>query len=334
MVVEVTRFGGPEVLAAREAPDPVAGPGQVVVGVSVAHVLFVETQVRSGWGGEYFTVQPPYVPGDGVAGEVISIGEGVDPAWVGRRVVARSGEPGGYAEQAAAPVERLIPVPDGLGLREAAALLHDGPTALALFENARVRPEDWVLVVAAAGGLGILLVQLAHAAGARVIGAARGERKLDLARQLGADAVVDYSEPSWAEQVQEATGEAGVDAVFDGVGGAVGQAAFGAMARGGRFSAHGAPSGAFARIEPQDAQRLGVTVRGIEQVRFEPTEAAGRAGVVRGRGGPDQARDRADLPAGARCRRARRDGGPRRHRNDPAQAALRPLPPTSFPITG
>jgi NADPH2:quinone reductase len=81
-VVEVTRFGGPDVLKPAEAPDPVAGPGQVVVDVFAADVLFVETMVRRGWGREYFPVEPPYVPGDGVAGQVISVGKGVDPGWV------------------------------------------------------------------------------------------------------------------------------------------------------------------------------------------------------------------------------------------------------------
>ena len=272
-VVQATRFGGPEVLVTSEAPDPVAGPGQVVIDVSVAPVLMLETQIRRGWGGEYFTVKPPYVPGGGVAGEVVSVGEGVDPAWVGRRVVTDTGEGGGYAERAVAPAEGLIPVPDGLGLPEAAALLHDGRTALGLAEEAQVQPGEWVLVVAAGGGMGILLVQLAHAAGAWVIGAARGKEKLDLAQKLGADAVVDYSEPGWPEQVCEATGGAGPDVVFDGVGGQIGKAAFEVTAHGGRFSAHGAPSGGFAEIDPQEAQRRGVTVRGIEQVQFAPADA-------------------------------------------------------------
>lgn len=272
-VVQATRFGGPEVLVTSEVPDPVAGPGQVVVGVSVAPVLFLETQLRRGWGGEHFTVRPPYVPGVGVAGEVISIGEGVDPGWVGRRVVTDTGEGGGYAEQAVAPAEGLIAVPDGLGLPEAAALLHDGRTALRLAEVARIRPGEWVLVVAAGGGLGILLVQLAHAAGARVIGAARGQRKLDLVQALGADAVVDYSELGWPERVREATGGTGPDVVFDGVGGQIGRAAFEVTARGGRFSAHGAPSGGFAEIDPREAERRGVTVSGIEQVQLAPADA-------------------------------------------------------------
>lgn len=267
-VVQATRFGGPEVLVMSEAPSPVAGPGQVVVGVSVTDILFVETQIRSGWGGEFFQVKPPYVPGFGVGGQVLSVGQGVDPAWVGQRVVAHTERSGGYAEQAVVSAEALIPVPDGLGLREATALMHDGPTALALADAARIQPGQWVLVVAAAGGLGILLVQLAHAAGAQVIGAARGKPKLEQVRELGADVAVDYSEPDWAERVRQATGGRGADVVFDGAGGQLGRAAFEVTARGGLFSAHGAPSGGFTAIDPREAERHGVTLRGIQHVQL------------------------------------------------------------------
>jgi len=269
--VQVTRFGGSEVLVTSEAPDPVAGSGQVVIDVSVAPVLTLDTQVRSGWGREWFPIQLPYIPGAGVAGEVSSVGEDVDPDWIGRRVVTDT-DGGGYAERAVALVEGLIPVPDGLGLSEAAALLHDGRTAMGLTENAGIQPGEWVLITAAGGGLGSLLVQLTHAAGARVIGAARGREKLDLARQLGAEVVVDYSEPDWAQQVREATGGAGADVVLDGVGGDIGRAAFEVTVCGGRFSAHGAPSGDFADIDSQEAQRRGVRVRGIEQAQFAPTD--------------------------------------------------------------
>lgn len=275
-VVEVTRFGGPEVLVPTEAADPVAAPGQVVVDVSAADVLFVETRIRRGGGGRYFDVTPPYVPGGGVAGRVRSVGEGVDPGWVGRPVVTSTAERGGYAEQVAVPSEGLIPVPDGVDLREAAALLHDGNTAFGLLEGTGIEPGEWVLVTAAGGGLGILLVQLARVAGARAIGAARGKRKLDLILELGADAAVDYSQPDWTERVREATGGAGPDVVFDGAGGQIGLAAFEATARGGRFSAHGAASGGFAAIDPQEAERRGVTVRGIEQVRGAAPEIARR----------------------------------------------------------
>lgn len=271
-VARVERFGGPEVLVARDVPDPVAGPGQVVVAVSAADVLFLETAVRRGEGGEYFPVTPPYVPGGGVAGQVISVGDGVDVSWIGLRVLAPTAD-GGYAEQVLAAAEELIPVPDGLGLPEAAALLHDGRTALGLFETTGATAGEWVLVTAAGGGLGILLVQLAHSAGARVIAAARGTRKLDLAREQGAEVVVDYTDPAWAARVRETTGGAGPDVVFDGAGGQIGLAAFEITAPGGRFSAHGTPSGAFAEIDPHEAEARGVTVRGIEQVQFAPADA-------------------------------------------------------------
>jgi NADPH:quinone reductase len=208
-----------------------------------------------------------------VAGVVASVGDGVDPGWVGRRVVADAAEGGGYLERAVLGVDDLIAVPDGLGTAEAAALLHDGRTALGLIDRANIHALEWVLVLGAAGGLGSLLVQLAHGAGARVIGAARGQQKLDLARELGAEAVVDYSTSSWPERVLAIAEGAGPDLVFDGVGGDIGRAAFEITAHGGRFSAHGTPSGGFAPIDRDEAKRRDISVRGIEQVQFAPAEA-------------------------------------------------------------
>jgi len=259
-------FGGPEVLVAGEAPEPVAGPGQVVVDVSVAGITFVETQIRRGVDEWHARPELPYVPGGTVAGRVASFGKDVDPAWSGRRVLAGTGESGGFAERAVAAVGDLIPVPEELGLPEAVALYTDGGTALGLVEGARIRPGEWVLVEAAGGGVGSLLVQLARAAGARVVAAARGARKLELARDLGAEAAIDYSDPGWTDRVREATGGAGPDVVFDGVGGEIGQAAFEVMADGGRFSVHGASSGQVTTIDPARARRRGVEVIGIEQL--------------------------------------------------------------------
>ncbi|GAA4210746.1 zinc-binding dehydrogenase [Streptosporangium oxazolinicum] len=265
-VVRVTRFGGPEVLVPGEAPDPVAGPGQVVVEVSVAGITFVETQIRRGVDRWHARPEPPYVPGGTVAGRVSSLGAGVDPDWSGRRVIAGTREGGGFAERAVAATQDLIPVPEGLGLTEAVALHTDGGTALGLVEGARIRPGEWVLVEAAGGGVGSLLVQLAQAAGARVVGAARGARKLELARDLGAEAAVDYSDPGWTDRVREATGGSGPDVVFDGVGGEIGRAAFEVTAEGGRFSVHGASSGQVTAIDPERARRRAVEVIGIEQL--------------------------------------------------------------------
>lgn len=272
-VVQAARFGGPEVLAPATVPDPVAGPGQAVVRVSAADVLFFDAMIRSGRAADFVPVHPPYVPGNGVAGQVSAAGDGVDPGWIGRRVVAHTGGTGGgggYAEQALVPAAELVPVPDGLGLPEAAALLHDGATALGLAEATGIRPGERVLVVGAGGGLGLLLVQLARAAGAHVIAAARGSGKLSRAHELGAEVTVDYSDPGWPREVLTATAGIRPDVVFDGAGTQLGQAAFAITADGGRFSAHGSASGGFALIDPGQARRRGITVFGIEQVQFSP----------------------------------------------------------------
>jgi NADPH:quinone reductase len=289
LVVEAVRFGGPQVLTARQAPDPAAGPGQVVVRTSAADVLFVDTAIRAGRAADFFPIRPPYVPGNGVAGQVISLGDGVDPAWADRPVAVHtggSGGSGGYAGRVVVAADDLIPVPDGLGLPEAAALLHDGSTALGLLAETGVKPGEQVLVTAAAGGMGVLLVQLALAAGGRVIGAARGARKLGVVRDAGADAVVDYSEPDWASQVRELTAGHGPDVVFDGAGGRLGRAAFEVTAPGGRFSAHGMSDGGFARLDPAEARRQGVTVNGIGEYKpalFRQRAAAALAEAVAGR---------------------------------------------------
>jgi NADPH:quinone reductase len=256
----VTKFGGPEVMVLRELPDPVAGPGQVVIDVAAVDVLFLDPRLRSGWGKEWFPLEPPYVPGNGVAGVVRAVGSGVNESWIGRRVLAHTGKNGGmtptgaYAEQAVAEVSDVEPVPNGLGLPEALTLLHDGPTVVLALSSAKVRPGERVLVNAASGSLGTLLVPMLKAAGAEVIGAARGARKLDFIREWGADDAVDYSVPDWTDQVGE------VDVVFDGTGGDIGSAAYTLLRPGGRFLAYGSSAGEFPKTEPA---REGVTVVGI-----------------------------------------------------------------------
>ena len=272
LIVEVAAFGGPEVLVPREVPDLVAEPGQVVIDVAVVPVLFLDTQIRSGHASGWFPIQPPYVPGAGVAGRVAAVGDDVDASWMGRPVVADTGGQGGYAERAAVPAEALVPIPDGLGLEEAAALQHDGRTALKLLEVAGIESSETALVTAAAGGLGILAVQLAHQTGARVVGAARGGRKLEAAHHAGADLLVDYSEAGWAKRALEATGGTGFDVVFDGAGGQLGREAFGSVRPGGRFLGYGAPSGGFAAVGPEEPNRHQVTMFGIQEVQFDPTE--------------------------------------------------------------
>jgi NADPH2:quinone reductase len=277
-VIEVREFGGPDVLKLAEADEPGPRPGEAVVAAGVADVLYIDTAIRAGRASQWFGVRPPYVPGTGVAGTVAAVGAEVDPGLVGRRVVTQTSAgtgTGGYVERAVVPADQLIPVPDGVSLTDTVGVMSDGATALGLMAGTGVRAGEWVLILGAAGGLGLLLTQLARAAGGHVVaalrmaGAAQGE-KAARARAAGAEAVVDYSDPGWTARVTALTGGSGPAVVFDGVGGPLGVAAFGITAAGGRFSAHGAPSGGFAPVDRNEAARHGITVQGIEQVRFSP----------------------------------------------------------------
>jgi NADPH2:quinone reductase len=271
-VVEAVRFGGPDVLVARETARDAPGPGEVAVDVEVAEVLFLDTQLRAGWGVEWFAQRPPFVPGTGVGGTVAAVGEGVDPSLVGRRVVARTGNDGGYATHAIVASDEVYELPASVRLGDAMAALHDAPTALSKLEHARIQPGEHVLVTAAAGSLGAWFVPLAKAAGAKVIGAARGDQKLDAVRALGADVAVDYGAQDWTARVAEATGGEGVDVVFDGSGGALGRSAFASMAAGGRFYAYGAASGDVAPVEPEEAAERGVALVGILDIELSPDD--------------------------------------------------------------
>ncbi|MFI6509292.1 zinc-binding dehydrogenase [Streptosporangium sp. NPDC050855] len=258
--VWLKEFGGPEVLVPGDAPDPVPGPGQVLIDVAYANITFVETQFRSG-GPAPFTPEPPMIPGNGVGGVVVAAGEGVGPELVGRRVVTSTGGSGGYAERAAVDAAGLFAVPDGLALDDAVAILADGRTATMMIRATAPRPGERVLVEAAAGGVGSLLVQLAAAAGATVVAAAGGPRKTGVARDLGADEVVDYTVPGWTD------GIAPVDVVLDGVGGDIARAAFELLGPGGRMVSFGLASGEWAGIGEEAAAARGVT---LVQARFTP----------------------------------------------------------------
>jgi NADPH:quinone reductase len=277
--VVLREFGPPEALVAAEVPDPVPGQGQASIEVEIANITFVETQVRAGHApNPAMAPRLPAILGNGVGGIVASVGAGVDPSLVSRRVVTSTGGSGGYAERVAVEATGLIDVPDELGLAEAVALLADGRTALSLMRSAAVRAGETVLVGAAAGGVGSLLVQLARAAGASVVAAAGGERKLKLAAELGAGMTVDYTEPGWAERLGQRAG--GVDVVFDGVGGEAALAAFGLLRTGGRFCPFGMASGAFARIPDGEAERWSITVVRGAQITPEEARALARAALA------------------------------------------------------
>jgi NADPH2:quinone reductase len=259
-------FGDPDVLQLEVQADPVAGPGEVLVAVELASVTFVETQVRAGRPPNPAMLPTlPAVLGNGVGGTVVAVGDGVDRDRLGARVVTTTGGSGGYAELVAVDADALVEVPPSLGTMDATALLADGRTAVGLVDAAAVQPGDTVLVEAAAGGVGSLLVQLARHAGARVVAVAGGAGKVALAAELGADLVVDSTDPSWSARVRDAVD--GVDVVFDGVGGDVGRDALALLADGGRFVPFGMASGAFTPVADDEVARRRLTV-----VRMAPRD--------------------------------------------------------------
>jgi NADPH:quinone reductase len=261
--IVMEEFGPPEVLVSREVADPVCSPGQVVIEVSFSSVTFVETQVR--WGrAPLASMLPrlPVVPGNGVAGMVVAAGRDVSDDVIGASVVSTTGGTGGYAGLVSVEAAGIIPIPGEVALADAAALLADGRTALGLLDLATIEPGATVLVEAAAGGVGSLLLQLAKRAGAFVVAAAGDERKLALAQSLGADLTVDYGRGSWTDEVASALNGAKVDVVFDGVGGSIGRDAFELLGPGGRLCMFGMASGSFTAISEHE-----FTSRGVIQLR-------------------------------------------------------------------
>ncbi|QUQ71571.1 quinone oxidoreductase family protein [Kutzneria sp. CA-103260] len=201
------RFGPPEVLVLEEVPDPAPGPGQLLVRVAAAGINYADVLMRGDAGPSARfrpVIELPVTPGLEVAGTVLSAGPDTDTALVGRKVTAFVPN-GGYAELALVPAAGAVPVPEGLDDNRALALLSQGATAVGVIDAAALTAEDTVLVEAAGGGIGSLLVQLAVAAGATVVAAASSEAKLDVARRFGAHRVVNYSEADWAGQVGPVT---------------------------------------------------------------------------------------------------------------------------------
>lgn len=249
--VRLHEFGGPEKLRYEEVPDPEPGAGEVRVAVAAAGVHLVDTWLREGrTPGPIPLPELPTVPGREVAGTVDRVGPGADPAWLGRRVVAHLGTvPGGYAELAVTQEVRLHTVPDTLDMRSAVAMIGTGRTALAILRLAGLEPGDRVVVLAAAGGIGTLLVQHAVALGAVVVGAAGGPDKTARVRALGALAV-DYRRPGWPEEVRAALGGSTATAVLDGVGGEAAAAALSLLGPGGRHLVYGWASGGPAEPVP------------------------------------------------------------------------------------
>ena len=230
------RNGGPEVLELREVPAPDPGEGEVLVDVEAIGVNYRDVYERNGGG---YGSEPPAIIGVEGAGKIRDSGERVAWAHVA----------GSYAEQIGHPRERLVPIPDRVSTEVAAAALLQGMTAHYLAADSYpIAPGDWVLVHAAAGGVGLLLTQIAKARGGRVIATTSTEEKANLARGAGADEVIGYD--GFAARAREITGGEGVAAIYDGVGKATFLDGFKALGPAGRMILYGAASGRPDPIDP------------------------------------------------------------------------------------
>jgi NADPH2:quinone reductase len=246
--IQISETGGPEVLKLAELPAPEPGPGEVVVEVGAAGVNYIDTYHRGG----VYPMDLPFVPGLEGAGRVTALGAGVTDLAVGDRV-AWSDTLGTYAEAVAVPADKAVPVPDGVSDELAVGALLQGMTAWFLVNTTYpVQPGDDVLVHAAAGGVGLLLTQLATARGARVIGTVSSAEKEQLAKGAGAADVLRYSD-DLAEQVRDLTGGVGVAVAYDGVGASTFDASLDSLRRRGMLVLFGAASGP---VPPVDPQRL------------------------------------------------------------------------------
>ena len=279
--VQITEFGGPEMLKYQDVPDPAPGAGDAIVEIQAVGVNFTDVYSRAG-----INPGPPLPRTIGVegAGVVQSVGPGVTDVRPGNLVVYCS-IPGSYAEQAVVPASRLIKMPEGLDARAGAASILQGMTAHYLCHSTYpVQRGDRVLVHAGAGGTGLLLTQMIKRLGGYVFSTVSTEAKAELSRGAGADHVVIYTQQDFAEEVKRVTGGAGVQAVYDGVGQTTFDKSIGCLARRGYIVLYGQASGP---VPPLDPRILGngsrfLTRPGLGDYTVTREELEKRAGDVLG----------------------------------------------------
>jgi NADPH2:quinone reductase len=213
--IRVHAHGGPGVLHLEDVPDPRPQAGEALVKIEAAGVNYIDVYHRTGL---YKTAGPPFTPGLEAGGTVTAVADGVSEVKVGDRV-AYTGVPGAYAEMAVVPANRLVKLPDGITTRQGAAAMLQGMTAHYLASTTYpLKPGDTCLLHAAAGGVGLLLCQIAKMRGARVIGTAGSEAKAALAREAGADEVILYTKQDFGAETKRLTEGRGLQVVYDGVG--------------------------------------------------------------------------------------------------------------------
>ena len=247
--VRVHEFGGPEVLVYEDTPVPVPGHGEALVKIGASGINYIDVYFRTG----QYPVTPPFTAGQEAAGIVESVGADVEGISAGDRV-AYEGVPGSYAELAVVPARKLVPLPDGVDSRAGAAVLLQGMTAHYLTRDTyKLGQDDTALIHAAAGGVGLLLIQMAKRAGATVIGTVSTDAKAALAREAGADEVILYTEEDFEAETKRITDGHGVDVVYDSVGKSTFDKSLLCLRPRGTLALFGQASGA---VGPLDIQRL------------------------------------------------------------------------------
>jgi len=254
-------YGPVDSLTLDEVADPKPVAGEVLVGVRACGVNFPDVLVVQG---KYqFKPPPPFSPGGEVAGVVEALGSGVTGVNVGDRVVAL-GTVGGMAEKFVADASKVIPMPSGVDFASAACLSTAyGTTLHALRDRAQMKAGEWLLVLGAAGGVGLSAVQIGKRMGARIIAAASSAEKLKTCKEHGADEVIDYSREDLKDRVKALTGGAGADVVYDPVGGAFTEAALRATAWNGRLLVIGFAGGDIPRVPTNLTLLKGCSIVGV-----------------------------------------------------------------------
>jgi len=268
--IRVHEYGDVEHMRLDEVETPIAQADEVLIKVRAAGVNYADLMLRRG----VYLIHPPtpFIPGFEVAGTIESVGANVTNWKPGQRVAALVEAGGGYAEYVATKATKVVQIPDGMTDGIATALLVQGLTALGFLRD--VQAGQTILIHAAAGGVGSLLVQLAKHRGARVIGTTSTRDKLEVVRRLGADVIINYTEPNWTEQVLHATKHEGVDYVIEMVGGDIGAQNITLLKPRGTMTVYGAASGQDFHISALSLLFKAATVRGYIVYNETPQSVA------------------------------------------------------------
>ena len=264
-------WGLPDSLVVEELPDPVAGPGQVVLDVMAAGVNFPDVLIIQG---KYqFKPELPFTPGSEMSGVVRSVGEDVTHLKPGDKVIAFTAT-GAFAQQIAVPGRDCMPMPPGMDFDTAAAItLTYGTSHHAVLDRAALKEGETMLVLGAAGGVGLAAIEIGKALGARVIAAASSEEKLAVCREHGADATINYSTEDLREAIKAATGGKGPDVIYDPVGGIYAEPAFRSIGWRGRYLVVGFANGEIPKLPLNLTLLKGASLMGVfwgEYVKREP----------------------------------------------------------------